>query len=221
MIIERRRYSVVRGQMDRMHQRMQHMLLPMFAQHGIPLPIAMWEDRDGGSILTWMIEWPSFETRQALWANFYPHFYAARALETGDEFVTRTDLTLIAPWPERPFVFPVGQGICESAWHPQPPIGQGATFRQAMNGPDADIFQAVGALAVQVSDIVFGPLPMAMVIVSWSDAEARNAGMARLERWPVPERLAGTLDLHGSSLTSAGLWEDFDRISYLPTWRLG
>ncbi len=200
---------------------MQQMLLPMFEQHGIPLPIAIWEDRDGGSILTWMIEWPSFDARQALWANFYPHFYAAHALEKGEEFVTRTDLTLIAPWSEDSFVFPDAPGACESAWHPQPMIGHGAAFRQAMCGPEADIFASVGAIAVIASDLMFGPLPMSMLILSWPDAETRREGIARLKTLPAPQGLAASLGLGQGTLTDSGLWEEFDRMSYLPSWRVG
>jgi hypothetical protein len=221
LIIERRRYSIARGQMDRMHDRMQRMLLPMFAQHGIPLPIAIWEDRDGASILTWMIEWPSFDARQALWANFYPHFYAARALEPSEEFVTRTDLTLIAPWTDRPFAFPDLPDACESAWHPQPLIGHGVAFRAAMSGEEAGIFAEAGALTVTISDIVFGPLPMAMVILSWPDTATRREGMARLQAAPAPPKLATALGLAHGALTDAGLWESFDRLAYLPSWRLG
>jgi len=221
LIVERRRYSIARGQMDRMHHRMQQMLLPMFAQHGIPLPIAIWEDRDGSSLLTWLIEWPSFDARQALWANFYPHFYAARALETGEEFVTRTDLTLVAPWPDRAFAFPAAQDACESAWHPQLPIGQGAAFRQALSGAATDIFADAGAIGVNVCDLVFGPLPAAMIIVSWPDANVRREGMVRLAAMPVPSSLAAALGHSEGALTSCGLWEEFDRMDYLPSWRLG
>lgn len=206
-----------------MHDRMRHMLLPMFADHGIPMPIAMWEDRDGGSILTWMIEWPSFDARQALWANFYPHFYAARAIElaTGEEFVTRTDLTLVAPWTDRPFAFPDLPDACESAWHPMPLIGQGAAFRQALNGADGVLFTEAGAIAVNVCDLLFGPLPMAMVVLSWPDAATRRAGMARLRAVPAPPDLATSLGLADGALTDSGLWEAFDRMAYLPTWQVG
>ena len=209
--------------MDRMHHRMRHMLLPMFVEHGIPLPIAMWEDRDGGSILTWMIEWPSFDARQALWANFYPHFSVARAreLESGEEFVTRTDLTLVSPWPNRLFAFPDLPGACESAWHPQPLIGQAAAFRQALTGADGEIFTAAGAIAVNVCDLVFGPLPMAMVVLSWPDAETRRIGMARLQAIPTADHPAVPSGVAADALAGAGLWESFDRVAYLPTWRLG
>lgn len=221
-IIERRRYSVAPGQMDRMHDRMQQMLLPMFAEHGIPLPIAMWEDRDGPSMLTWMIEWPSFDARQALWANFYPHFYAARAVELKkvEEFVTRTDLTLIAPWPDRAFAFPDLAGACESAWHPQPLIGHGAAFRQGLIDRGMEFFAAAGAIAVNVCDIVFGPLPMAMVVLSWPDPETRSAGMTRLQAQPAPSAITAALGLCEGPLTDAGLWETFDRMDYLRSWRL-
>ena len=203
-----------------MHHRMTKMLLPMFKKHGIPSPIAIWEDRDSGSILTWMIEWPSFDARQARWANFYPHFYAAHAQEAGAEFVTRTDLTLVAPWPDRPFAFPDSEAACEIAWHPQPLIGHGAAFRGAMAGPEAEIFLKAGAIAVNACDIVFGPLPMAMVILSWPDAEARRDGMTLLSRASAPVAMAASLGLGEGALPSAGLWESFDRMRYLPTWRL-
>ena len=220
MIIERRRYSIVRDQMDRMHGRMTEMLLPMFKEHGIPSPIAIWEDRDGGSILTWMIEWPSFDARQALWANFYPHFYAAHGKETGEEFVTRTDLTLVAPWSDRAFAFADAEAACECAWHPQPLIGFGAAFREAMSGPEADIFRSVGTIAVNVCGIVFGPLPMAMVILSWPDSDTRREGMALLSGLRAPAAIGASLGLDEGALTDVGLWESFDRMRYLSTWRL-
>ncbi len=220
MIIERRRYAIERGRMDLMHERMTQMLLPLFRDHNIPSPVAIWEDREGSSILTWMIEWPGFDDRQARWAAFYPIFYAERAKQDVVEFVTRTDLTLINPWPERPFQFPATAGSCETAWHPEPPIGQGAAFRAAMTGDDVALFFDAGVISISVCDLIFGPLPKAMVILSWPDTVTRGAGMAKLRAAPAPLALARSIGLSGRSVLDHGLWESFDRAAYLESWRI-
>jgi hypothetical protein len=219
VIIERRRYSIIPGRMGQMHARMRDMLLPLFRTHGVPSPIAIWEDVQGTSIMTWLIEWPSFDIRQTTWAAFYPIFYAERAKQDIEEFVTRTDLTLIAPWTDRRFLFSAGPGACESAWHPKPLIGHGAAFRAALAGEDAGIFVNAGASRINVCDLVFGPLPQAMVILSWPNADARRTGMARLAEQPAPSALARGIGLSNGSLVKHGLWENFDRVAYLETWR--
>lgn len=219
MIIERRRYSVERGRMDEMHDRMSDLLLPLFRLHNIPSPIAIWEDRDGTSILTWLIEWPSWDDRQARWAAFYPHFYTARAKQDIREFVTRTDLTLINPWSEHPITFPGTAKACETGWHPEPMIGKGAAFRTAMTGDDIRLFRDAGVSSISVSDLIFGPLPKAMVILSWPDEETRAGGIAQLASAKVPNPLADSLGLPNNILDH-GLWEQLDRAPYLNSWRL-
>jgi hypothetical protein len=219
MIIERRRYHIERGRMDEMHGRMRDMLLPLFAVHNIPRPIAIWEDPEGSSVLTWFIEWPSFEDRQSRWAAFYPFFYAERAKQNIKEFVTRTDLTLIAPWPGQSFEFPASSESCESCWHPEPPIGQGAAFRAAMSDVGAKFFVDAGVSAVCASDLIFGPLPKGMIVLSWPDPKTRDRGVEQLKALPAPNDLARSVGLTGGSIFDHGLWEQFDRALYLDSWK--
>ncbi|MEY2927571.1 MAG: hypothetical protein RL367_2048 [Pseudomonadota bacterium] len=214
MITELRRYAVRPGEMDAMHDRMQNMLLPLFVEHGIPRPFAIWEDRRGSSIFTWMLEWDSFEARQAGWLKFQPVWLAARQAREREEFVTRTDLTLISPWPDRPFGFAAGDTECETAWHPQPQIGQAAGFRAACLADDFATFRDLGATGVNACDIIFGALPQSLLLVTWPDAATRAAALVSLDQRRAPQAIATALGGDGS-LRSHGLWEALDRTRYL------
>jgi hypothetical protein len=219
MLIELRRYAVRAGAMDEMHERMRDMLLPLFREHGVPTPFAMWENRAETSILTWMLEWPSFEARQETWTRFYPVFVAARHAEGGEEFVLRTDLTLIAPWPGRAFAFAGGEGACETAWRVQPRVMFGAAFRAACLDDDFRVLRDAGATAVAACDFIFGPLPQSLLLVSWPDAVTRREGIAEIGRQPIAPNLATAILGEGLSPLDLGRWEALDRASYLKNWR--
>jgi hypothetical protein len=213
MIIEMRRYAIMPGRMDDMHVRMTEMLLPLFQTHGIPTPLAIWEDRAGTSIFTWLLEWKGFDERQATWAAFRPIWEAARQACGGNEFVTRTDLTLIAPWPGTPLLLDQDAAGCESAWIVQPKVGHGADFRRACLDGGFAAFVDAGASGVTACDFLFGPLPKAMVLASWSDAATRERGLAELGRHPAPLSLMGSGT--DPKLCDVGRWEKLDRAAYL------
>jgi hypothetical protein len=214
MIIEMRRYAILPGRMNDMHARMTEMLLPLFQTHGVPTPLAIWENRADTSILTWLLEWNGFDERQATWAAFRPVWEAARQSRGGDEFVTRTDLTLIAPWPEAPLSFGQDGAGCESAWIVQPRVGHGAVFRRTcLEGGFASFVEA-GASGVAACDFLFGPLPRSLVLASWPDAGTRDRGLAELARRPAPLNLLGALGAD-PKLSDAGSWEKLDRATYL------
>jgi hypothetical protein len=214
MLIEMRRYATLPGRMDDMHARMSGMLLPLFAEHGIPTPIAIWENRAQTSTMTWMVPWPSFEARQAAWAAFAPIFVAARRAEGTPEFVTRTTLTVIAPWDGDTFGFGAN-GHCETAWHVQPRIGFGAGFMAACNDDLFARFRAAGAVDVKACNLVFGALPQAMVLLSWPDAAAREQGMATIAAQDLGAVLSEAVLGDGASLGARGEWEALDRAAYL------
>lgn len=215
MLTELRRYAVQPGMMDAMHARMADMLLPLFAANTIPTPIAIWDNRDATSTLTWMLTWPSFDARQAGWARIAPLFVAARAAEGTPEFVTRTTLTLIAPWPGAAFGFD-DQAACETAWHVQPRIGGGAGFVAACQAEAFDRFRAAGATRVDAANLVFGALPQAVVILGWPDAQRRAQGMAQIAAEEMDAALLDALPGEGRTFATRGDWETLDRADYLP-----
>lgn len=219
MLTELRRYAVEPGKMDLMHARMQTMLLPMFQANGIPTPRAIWDNRDDTSILSWMVDWPDFETRLDAWMRFAPLFVAARQAEGTPEIVTRTTLTVIAPWPESTPGFADG-GMCETAWHVQPRIGFGAGFVAACHDGMFDAFRSAGATAVNASNFLFGPLPQAMVLLSWPNAATRAAGMASIAAQTMSPAIAQSLLGDGNLLGQRGQWESLDRAPYLPQWQM-
>ncbi len=215
MLIEMRRYAVLPGQMDQMHARMSGMLLPLFRMHGIPRPLCIWENRQTTSVMTWMVEWPSFEVRQEAWARFAPIFIAARHAEATPEFVTRTTLTVIAPWPHASFGFDGDVACCESAWHVQPRIGFGAAFMAACQDGASRIFRDAGALGMNGCNLLFGALPQAFVSLRWPDAATRTTGMAVLSQQELDPRLQEALTGEGTDFTDRGTWELLDRAPYL------
>jgi hypothetical protein len=218
MITELRRYSILPGRMDEMHVRMTDLLLPLFAKLNLPVPRAIWDTRDGCSVFTWLIEWESFDARTEGWARYNPHFYAARLKQDIQEFVTRTDVTLINPWPDAPLGFPSGASARETLWIAQPIVLHGANFRaECLKGRSA-LFRDVGATAVSGCDIVFGPLPNAAVFLSWPDAAMRDTGMAELVRQPAPDSLRSALGVE-NSICHHGVWEQLDRAAYLQNGR--
>jgi hypothetical protein len=177
MLIEMRRYSVLPGRMGDMHIRMSTMLFPMFREAGVPMPAAIWENRDDTSVLTWMLEWPNFEERQAAWSRIAPVFAAARRAEGTEEFVTRTTLTLVAPWPGHELSFDsAGERLCETAWHVQPRIGFGAAFMAACEKGGFAHFLKAGATSVSAFNLLFGPLPQVIILATWPDIDARDKG---------------------------------------------
>ncbi|KQX23466.1 MULTISPECIES: hypothetical protein [unclassified Sphingomonas] len=215
MLTELRRYAIEPGHMDAMHVRMHEMLFPMFREHGIPAPRAIWENRDESSTLTWMIDWPSFERRLAAWTSFAPLFAAARRAEGTPEIVTRTTLTMIAPWPGHVPGF-TSDGGCEALWLVQPRIGFGAAFMALCEAEIFPRFRDAGASAVSASNLLFGPLPMATVFLSWPDAAARVAGYDAIRQAAMPAALAEALLGDGARFGDRGNWEGLDRATYLP-----
>jgi hypothetical protein len=220
MLIEMRRYAIIPGQMEDMHTRMRDTLLPMFAQHGVPSPFAIWQSvpPKDTSILTWLLSWESFEQRAAVWAHFIPLFAQVRLAQGSEEFVSRADLTLINPWPDHDLAFPAEDTACEMAWHVQPCVGKGAAFRAACCARDFALFKEAGAVAIRGNEFLFGPLPKALLIVSWANATRRRAGMAKLAAQPMPADMADALGTSGNVLDS-GLTESLDRAHYLSSWR--
>jgi hypothetical protein len=220
MITELRRYSVMPGRMDEMHARMTGLLLPLFAQLSLPLPTAIWDTREHSSTFTWIIEWESFDARTEGWARYNPQFYAARMKQEIEEFVTRTDVTLINAWPDVPFGFRSGAGLCDTLWIARPVVLHGSNFRTACLKDQSALFRGVGAVAVQGCDFAFGSLPQAAVFLSWPDAAAREAGMTKLAQQAVSEALQRALG-GAMSICEHGIWEPLDRADYLPGWQRG
>jgi hypothetical protein len=212
MIIELRRYSVQAGHIQSMHVRMRDVLLPLFSEHGVPSPLAIWETDDpAAALMTWMLRWPNLEVRNATWASFRPIWEVAKKSRGGDEFVTRTDLTLIDPWPGHSLAFPSAADSCESAWLIQPRVGYGSAFRTACTDMRFPAFRQLGAVSVVPCDFMFGPLPQSFIVVSWPDVKIRERGMARIQA-----------DAHegDTDLMTPGAWIPLTRASYLTTWSL-
>jgi hypothetical protein len=212
MITELRRYSVQAGHMHSMHTRMRTVLLPLFREHGVPPPLAIWEtDRPEAAMMTWLLRWPSLEVRNATWAGFRPVWEAAKRRDGGEEFVTRTDLTLIDPWPAHSLSFAAAGAACESAWLVQPRVGLGAAFRSACMETRFPAFRNLGAVGIVPCDFMFGPLPQSFVLVSWPDAQVREQGMARIQT-DARDR--------NTDLVAPGAWIPLNRADYLTTWSL-
>jgi NIPSNAP len=216
MITELRRYSIVPGRMEAMHARMKDLLLPLFVDLKLPSPTAIWETQGQRCVFTWIIEWENFDARTAGWARYNPHFYAARMQQDIEEFVTRTDVTLINPWLDAPFEFPSDAGVCETLWLAQPVVLHGAAFRTECLKDQSALFCDVGAISISGCDIVFGPLPNAAVFLSWPDVAARDAGMAELAQKPVCDTLQKALGIK-KSVCDHGDWSPLDHADY--TWR--
>jgi hypothetical protein len=181
MITELRRYTIRPHCTPKMHARMRDVLLPLFEQHGIPRPSAVWEtDEPGGvPLMTWMLEWPSLEARNDGWGHFRPIWETVKKARAEEEYVTRTDVTLIDPWPPRMAALPEVPGACESAWVVQPKVGFGAAFRAACESEFARL-RSLGAIGISAWDFMFGPLPQSLVIASWRNRAAAADGIAAL-----------------------------------------
>lgn len=214
MLIELRRYIVAPGRMADMHARMASMLLPLFAKHGIPRPRAIWTNEAVTSTMTWLVEWPDFETRAEAWARFFPIFVAERQAQGTAEFVTRTILTVLAPWPGATIGYDPA-AACEGLWHFQPRVGFGSSFVTACNEAAFPCFQAAGASSVNAANLVFGALPAGIVLLSWPDVATRNQGMTEIASAKVGLPMAETLTGEGAVFGSRGEWETLDRVSYL------
>jgi hypothetical protein len=199
--------------MNKMHARMQDVLLPLFAQYGVPSPFAVWESTATRSQLTWMLEWPSLEARNATWANFRPVWEAEKRVRNEPEFVTRTDLTLLEPWRGHEFHFFAEPDACESAWLVQPKIGQGAEFRKICCEQQFGRFAEIGSMQISAADFVFGPLPQCWVVFSWKNEMTRRRGARRIRDF-----LSELSHPMTSLLVTPGDWSSLNRAQYLLTW---
>jgi hypothetical protein len=215
MVIELRRYSVVKGRMPDMHLRMRDMLMPLFEQHGVPRPTAAWESSpdSSASVFTWIVRWPSYEVRRSTWIQFRPVWEAARAARGGDEFVTRTDLTLMEPWPAHDLEFPARVGACEELWLAQPRVGFGAAFRKNCLDTQFKLFENFGAISTAACDLVFGTLPQVLILITWPSEAVRSHAMAHLARPTESPDIAQAVG--ASIITENGVWEPLDRVPYL------
>lgn len=212
MLTEMRRYTVQVGEMDRMHARMTDVLFPLFDEHGVPRPKAIWENREDTSTLTWLIDWPDFDTRASGWARVAPAFATARLQQGTPEFVTRTTLTLIAPWSRDSFA-PDPAGACEVMWHVQPHIGFGAAFAALCADTIFPQLHQLGANACTGANLMFGALPQAAILLSWPDAPTRSKALRRMGDLASPMSPEMVVE-GGSTLLASGKWESLDRAPY-------
>ena len=119
MIYELRRYRIQSGYMPAMHERMQHILFPLFETSGVPRPIGIWEATAGAELplFVWMLRWDGFEQRQAAWGALYPQWSKLRpATVREDEFVLNTSVSLLSAWPELPCRDGSIAGACDEWW---------------------------------------------------------------------------------------------------------
>ena len=215
MLFELRRYSILPGRIHLMHERMRETLLPMFAEHGIPRPFAIWDSvqPDGSGLLSWMLPWESYEQRAAAWDHFKPLFTKVRLAKGGEEFVTRTDLTLIDPWPTTPLVFPTGITACESGWLVHPRIGHALGFRNACLESLFPSLREIGATATLGFDFQFGSLPKTMLLMSWPDTSSRQRGVEWIRHTAASPEIAAALG--AGELGLIGSWHQLERAPYL------
>ena len=196
-----------------MRARMSGLLLPLFAREGIPAPLAIWENREQSSTMTWLVAWPNFEERQEGWARVAPLFAEARSAESTPEFVTRTTLTIITPWAGAVLgLDPAAR--CETAWHVQPRVGGGAAF---MAGCEADAFtrfREAGATSISACNLLFGALPQALIFIGWSDPAARARGMTAIAAKKMNAALIEALPGNDSTFGTRGNWETLDRAPF-------
>lgn len=215
MLTELRRYSIEPGHMAAMHRRMTDVLIPLFDELGIPRPRSIWESVGDEPVFSWLVDWPDYEARAAGWARIAPLFAAARKAEGTPEFVTRTNLTLIAPWPGHQFGFaPVAR--CETAWHVQAKIGYGVPFLEACEADVFSRFRDSGARVVNAANLVFGALPQAVILLSWPDAATRSSAMRDISGQPMPGDIRDALLGEGATFGERGQWEALDRAPYIP-----
>ncbi|WP_152664017.1 hypothetical protein [Sphingomonas sp. SRS2] len=190
---------------------MRDTLLPMFEQLNVPRPQIIWSSCD--DVFSWILAWESYEQRQAGWSRVYPAWHKIKMSLGDQEFVTQTELTLIQPWLQMPSFQRVKQGSCETAWHVRPHISHVGRFREACLETVFAGFQKAGATSVAGFDMLFGPLPQMLILVSWPDPQLRQAASALSA--PHIERCRGASgDLTAPALVSERS-EFLDRAGYL------
>src|SRR3546814_14309880 len=113
------------------------------------------------------------------YTTLFRAFVAERLAEGTAEFVTRTAVTVIAPWTGTKPGFDTA-ATCETAWHVQPRVGGGAGFMAGCQATAFDRFRAAGAISVSASNLLFGALPQALVLISWPDSDTRARGIAQM-----------------------------------------
>lgn len=182
MIFELRRYSIAIGRMVDMHARMRDILMPMFAAHGMPQPLAIWEAASGPTPqMVWILGWPDVATRFDRWRGFYPKWREVRDADPSPEFVQRTDISLLEAYSEG-LEFDESPAAKDELWVLRLRLGaSGALKRSALNKECAALM-AAGATGAGDLDYVVGDLPQSALLVSWRDGASRGRGLKSYEQ---------------------------------------
>jgi hypothetical protein len=166
-----------------MHTRMVSVLMPLLVKHGMPAPLGVWEAVSGHDLrkFVWMLPWPDYQTRANAFRNFYTDWRAWQAEHPEPEFVERTDVTILEPWPDSAMAFSQESSALEELWTLRLRLGLDPAAK-------ADMIQAIGAaligagaLVCGVFDLVFGDLPQSMLLLSWPDETTRRKSRGILE----------------------------------------
>jgi hypothetical protein len=182
MIVELRRYSIAIGRMVDMHARMRDILMPLFAAHGMPRPLAIWEAASGPTPqMVWMLGWPDVATRFESWRGFYPKWREVRDADLSPEFVQRTEISLLEPYSEG-FGFDESPAAKDELWILRLRLGAGGPLKRVALNKECGALRAAGATGAGDLDYMVGDLPQSALLVSWRDGASRRRGLEKYEQ---------------------------------------
>jgi hypothetical protein len=99
---ELRLYRMIPGRMPAFHELMRRQVPPLFARHGIPEPIGMWESYAGpmAPLYAYILPWSNLDERMRAWKHFYadPDWKEALAANYGgQQRVDRSSVFILRP----------------------------------------------------------------------------------------------------------------------------
>lgn len=186
-VFELRIYEAMPHRLDALHKRMGEDVLPVFARHGVPRPVANWECHVGPAapLYVYMLRWPDMDERMAAFSRFYadPEW---QAMYAQGPTITSMDVCFMRRAPAWPAASdaPPG-GVHELRFHNFATVDSEHGLR-LLRDVELPHMRSHGAVVLGAFSIVLGAdTPRAATFVAWENHEQRQHALEDWERSEV------------------------------------
>ena len=196
---ELRLYQCTAGRIPDLHRRMTQDVLPMFAAHGVSLPVAYWTAYGGprAPLYAYLLKWDSLDDRMASFRRFYtdPDWLRHREeSNAGEQMVDRMDVFILrAQGPVSDLLSPdrrPGIPALHEMRLQQVLARDAAAAMTAWKETDLPLLRARGAVELGSFSMWYGTrMPQIVSLVGWADAAARQEAV---EAWDADAAISAT-----------------------------
>jgi len=190
-IFELRIYEAMADRIGALHKRMGEDVLPVFARHGVPRPVANWECRLGPAapLYIYLLRWPDMDERMAAFQRFYadPQWHAMYAQ---GPTINAMDVCFMRPslaWPD-----------AESDRNPGPvhelrfynfTTADSEAGQRLLRDVEIPHQRANGGVLLGSFSVVLGAdTPRAVTIVAWNSFDERRLAWEAFESDEIQRR---------------------------------